>query len=151
MAFNEFRSKRLLEARHLQVAALVHRQGLAGREILLITSRQSRRWVLPKGWPHPGLSLAQSALQEAWEEAGVRGVAQEEAIGRYGYAKRIGRHRHRPCDVLVFPVRLVLQSDAWPEASERALDWVTPLEASRRVAESELAALLHGLDHLLAG
>ena len=71
-----------------QYAALPWRQA-QGFEILLITSRETRRWVIPKGWPMPGHSAAESAAQEAYEEAGVRGQMTAQAIGHYGYSKRL--------------------------------------------------------------
>ena len=71
-----------------QYAALPWRNA-QGFEILLITSRETRRWVIPKGWPMPGNSPAESAAQEAYEEAGIRGKIAVQAIGHYGYRKRL--------------------------------------------------------------
>ena len=71
-----------------QYAALPWRQ-TQGFEILLITSRETRRWVIPKGWPMPGHSAAESAAQEAYEEAGVRGQMSAEPAGHYAYKKRL--------------------------------------------------------------
>ena len=113
-----------------------------GIEILLITSRESRRWVIPKGWPIPGHGGAESAAQEAYEEAGVRGQVMEKALGHYDYKKRLrsgGKKRFR-VDVFAMEVTEVL--DLWPEAHERTRQWLSPQEAAAHVNEQELAALI---------
>ena len=113
-----------------------------GIEILLITSRESRRWVIPKGWPVPGHGGAESAAQEAYEEAGVRGQVMEKAVGHYDYKKRLrggGKKRFR-VDVFAMEVTEVL--DLWPEAHERTRQWLSPHEAASHVNEPELAAII---------
>lgn len=124
-----------------QYAALPWRNA-QGLEILLITSRETRRWVIPKGWPIPGHSAAESAAREAYEEAGVRGQMTEQAIGQYCYSKRlrIGAKKRFRVDVFAMEVTEVL--DLWPEAHERARQWLSPEEALTLVAERELAALI---------
>ncbi len=124
-----------------QYAALPWRQA-PGLEILLITSRETRRWVIPKGWPMSGKSAAESAAQEAYEEAGIRGEMTAQAMGHYSYRKRLrggGRKRFR-VDVFAMEVTEVL--DLWPEAHERARQWLSPQEALALVEEPELAALI---------
>lgn len=124
-----------------QYAALPWRRA-QGIEILLITSRETRRWVIPKGWPVPGHAAAESAVQEAYEEAGVRGQMTAKAIGQYGYNKRLrggGKKRFR-VDVFAMEVTEVL--DLWPEAHERTRQWLLPHEAAAQVNEPELAALI---------
>jgi 8-oxo-dGTP pyrophosphatase MutT (NUDIX family) len=124
-----------------QYAALPWRQA-PGLEILLITSRETRRWVIPKGWPMAGKSPAESAAQEAYEEAGIRGLISAQAMGHYGYRKRLrggGKRRFR-VDVFAMEVTEVL--DQWPEAHERARQWLSPPEAVALVEEPELAALI---------
>jgi 8-oxo-dGTP pyrophosphatase MutT (NUDIX family) len=111
-------------------------------EILLITSRETRRWVIPKGWPMPGHSAAESAAQEAYEEAGIRGQMKPEAIGQYGYSKRLrggAKNRFR-VDVYAMEVTEVL--DLWPEAHERTRQWLSPAVAAVHVNEPELAILI---------
>ncbi len=124
-----------------QYAALPWRQA-QGFEVLLITSRETRRWVIPKGWPMEGHSGAESAAQEAYEEAGVRGKISAQAIGRYGYTKRIqGKGRKRfMVDVFALEVTEVL--DLWLEAHQRTRQWLSPQEAAAHVNETELAALI---------
>lgn len=113
-------------------------------QVLLVTSRGTGRWILPKGWVNPGQSAAQSAAQEAWEEAGVRGAMDADPLGTYHYAKRLEDGRARPCRVEVFPLRVEAELDAWPEQDQRRRLWLDPAEAARRVEEPELRALLAG-------
>ena len=111
-------------------------------EILLITSRETRRWVIPKGWPMPGLSAAESAAQEAYEEAGIRGQMAAQALGHYSYNKRQRGRAKKRFRVDVFAMEVTEVLDLWPEAHERARQWVSPAEAAARVEEPELAALI---------
>ena len=113
-------------------------------EVLMITSRDTGRWIIPKGWPIPGLSLAQAAEQEAWEEAGVRGAAERE-IGRYRYDKRQQLGFAVPVEVRVFALRVSELADDWPEAAERTRRWWNPAAAAKLVAEQQLGDLLRRL------
>ena len=79
----------LQRPKRLQVAALCYRGEGDKTEVLIVSSRGTGRWIIPKGWPIRGLTSAQAALQEAWEEAGVRkGRTTGEVIGSYTYKKR---------------------------------------------------------------
>ena len=111
-------------------------------EILLITSRETRRWVIPKGWPMPGHSAAESAAQEAYEEAGVRGQMAAQAIGHYGYSKRLRGRAKKRFRVDVFGMEVTEVLDLWPEAHERTRQWLSPADAAAHVDEPELAALI---------
>ena len=124
-----------------QYAALPWRQA-NGIEILLITSRETRRWVIPKGWPMPGLAATQCAAQEAYEEAGVRGQMTAEAIGHYHYNKRIRGRAKKRFRVEVFAMEVTEVLDLWPEAHERTRQWLSPLKAAAHVNEPALAALI---------
>lgn len=126
----------------LQVAALVYRVKGAKTEILLITSRGTGRWILPKGWPMPGRTSAQAALREAYEEAGVRGTAETHAFGSYEYKKYDLPEGENLFTVDVFPILFSHQEKKWPEKQQRQYEWVSPEEAARRVDESELKTLL---------
>lgn len=112
--------------------------------VLLITSRGTGRWIIPKGWPMAGRTLAQAALQEAWEEAGVRAEAGEE-LGRYHYAKQQDRGFAVPVEVRAFLVPVQALAEDWPERGARTRRWFAPREAAALVAEPELAALLAAL------
>ena len=124
-----------------QYAALPWRQA-QGFEILLITSRETRRWVIPKGWPIPGLSPAESAAQEAYEEAGIRGQMAAQAMGHYTYSKRQRGGARKRFRVEVFAMEVTEVLDLWPEAHERTRQWLSPHEAAAQVNEPELAALI---------
>jgi 8-oxo-dGTP pyrophosphatase MutT (NUDIX family) len=142
----------LPDGRLKQVAALVHRVGLSGPEVLLITSRGTGRWVLPKGWPQKGKSLARSALSEAREEAGVRGWLSSEPIGTFCYEKppEDDCPGYAFC-VDVFALQFVRQDESWPEQAVRELEWVTPHEAATRVAEADLSKLLYRFAEEMSG
>lgn len=124
-----------------QYAALPWRQA-QGFEILLITSRETRRWLIPKGWPMPGKNAAESAEQEAYEEAGIRGQMAEQAMGHYTYSKRLRGGARKRFRVDVFAMEVTEVLDQWPEAHERARQWLSPEEALALVEEPELAALI---------
>ncbi|MDO5643258.1 MAG: NUDIX hydrolase [Paracoccus sp. (in: a-proteobacteria)] len=112
--------------------------------VLLITSRGTGRWIIPKGWPMSGLSAAGAALREAWEEAGVEGKADETPLGHYHYDKQEGGGLNIPINVQVHLVRVSALADDFPEARDRKRAWFTPAEAAPLVAEPELQDLLRG-------
>lgn len=127
-----------------QVAALCWRMRDDRAEVLLVTSRDTGRWVIPKGWPIKGKSDPHAALQEAWEEAGVKGEVCADCVGFYTYDKRLKDGSTRPVVVSVFPVEVRKLADDFPERRQRRRDWVSSKEAARRVDEPELKALLAG-------
>jgi len=111
-------------------------------EILLVTSRDTGRWIIPKGWPMKGKKPHEAAAVEAWEEAGVRGRGQKTAIGRYTYLKLLDDGDVTPCIVDVFEIEVSKVSGNFKERGERTLAWVSPGEAARRVREIGLKSLL---------
>ena len=127
---------------YVQAAALCTRKGDAGLEVLLISNPSRKRWILPKGWPMRGKTLAEAALTEAWEEAGVLGTVAPDSIGEYRYRKEIkgGIPITSRCEV--FHVAVTGMAEDFPEKGRRAVEWVTPAEALRRVTEPELLTLL---------
>ena len=130
-----------------QYAALCFR--LSGKrkiEILLITSRDTGRWVIPKGWPIDSADAPGGAAQEAWEEAGVKGDIAGPCIGLYSYDKVTADGGLLPTVVAVFPIRVTKLAARWPEKSDRKRKWFSPEKAARKVAEPELAALIAGFD-----
>jgi 8-oxo-dGTP pyrophosphatase MutT (NUDIX family) len=125
-----------------QYAALPWRRtGAGGVEILLITSRETRRWVIPKGWPIKGMGSKLSAAREAFEEAGIEGRMGKK-LGLYHYQKRLRSGRIQPVRVAVYPMQVVVELDEWPEKSQREKHWVAPDEASVLVEEVELQAII---------
>jgi len=126
-----------------QFAALPWRVGPSGEmEILLITSRETRRWVIPKGWPVKGKSSSKSAAQEAFEEAGVRGKVAKRPVGTYAYDKRLKNGRLQHVRVAVFALAVDSEAEAYPELGQREKVWLPPAEAARQVDEPELMVLL---------
>ncbi len=133
----------LRRPRQFQVAALCYRENLGRTEILLITSRDTGRWILPKGWPVDGLDASEAAMKEAWEEAGVKtGKLEKESIGSFDYDKRTDDGYESPVQALVYKVRVDEMADQFPEADERSLTWVTPHEAANLVNEPGLQDIL---------
>lgn len=125
-----------------QVAALPWRHGPDGLEIMLVTSRETRRWVVPKGGLMVGLTDAQAAAQEALEEAGIEGEIGAEAIGEFRYLKVLKRRAPRWRRVSVYPLRVVTELDAWQEAHERDRAWFDRDTAADLVAEPDLRDLI---------
>ena len=130
------------EERARQVAALVWRPSASGLDVLLVTSRETRRWVLPKGWPIDGKSAADSALQEAWEEAGAIAVPADQPLGTYQYDKVLEDGTLLPCRVDVFSLPVARLADEWPEMMLRTRRWYGAEAAALLVAEPDLAVLL---------
>ena len=124
----------------IQVAALCWRSS-PHLEILLVTSLRTRRWILPKGWPQDGLSLAQSAAAEALEEAGVTGDVAPEPIGRYHYLKEKNGSA-LPCAVDVFSLCVTGEKALWAEQNARQKLWLPAERAAAKVAETGLRRIL---------
>lgn len=125
-----------------QVAALpVRKRGNGSLEILLVTSRETRRLVIPKGWPWPGIKDYKAAAEEAREEAGILGKAHKKPVGTYSYEKRKPKGSV-PVRVKVFLLEVEEELDEWPEQGERERVWCTPAKAAASVDEPELAELI---------
>ena len=128
-----------------QVAALPYRRSAdGGTEVLLITSRDTGRWIVPKGNPMPGLADHEAAAVEAWEEAGVRGVVCPTPLGRYRYVKHRRFRGAREMDVVLYPLLVTEQGIDWPERHQRVTQWVDLNRAAAAVAEPELKHLIAG-------
>lgn len=110
--------------------------------VLLVTSRETRRWVLPKGWMEKRLAPHALAAKEAFEEAGVLGSVERRPVGRYDYLKRGPRARVTLCSVQVFALRVERVLDEWPERNQRERRWFSPAEAAMAVEEGGLVTLL---------
>lgn len=120
-------------------------------EILLVTTRQTKRWIIPKGWPIKGLKPAKSAAREAYEEAGIRGSVKTKAIGIFAHEKRSDKDGITiPCDVRVFPLLVKRQSKAWPESEQRVAQWLEPTVALSLVEEESLRSLIFSFMERLA-
>jgi len=135
----------------VQYAALCYRAQRGKLQILMITSRDTGRWIIPKGWPMDDRSPAECAAQEAWEEAGVLGHAAEEPEGAYSYAKALGPRTAVPCKVEVFALRVQRLARQFPEKGQRRRKWFSPQKAALKVAEPDLAQMLAGFVPPAAG
>lgn len=113
-----------------------------GLEVMLITSRDTGRWVVPRGNPIPGKSPPESAAQEAFEEAGIVGTVDPEAIGLYSYEKRRRLRGPVPASVHLFRMNVGEEHDDWPEKGQRERRWFAAGEAAAAVHEDELARLI---------
>ena len=129
-----------------QFAALCYRVVKDKTQVLLITSRGTGRWIIPRGWPMDNKTPSEAALTEAWEEAGVKGKAYQVALGLYSYTRDIGTEEQVPCVAMVYPVEVNSVEDDYPEAGQRKRKWLSPRKAAKRVAEPELANILKGFD-----
>lgn len=130
----------------LQYGALCYRRTRKGKiRVMLITSRRTRRWISPKGWPIKALGPAGTAAREAWEEAGVRGRVAEHPIGFYPYQKYVGRGRTVTCLVQAFPLEVTQRAERFPEVDQRNVRWFKPRKAAKLVREPELARLIRKL------
>lgn len=133
-------------AERRQVAALPWRRGTDGVEILLITSRETRRWVTPKGGRMSGKTDAEAAAQEAVEEAGVEGVVDARPLGSFRYLKVLKRRAARWCVVDVYGLEVTVEHADWQERTERERVWVSREEAARMVQEPDLQGLIAGFE-----
>jgi 8-oxo-dGTP pyrophosphatase MutT (NUDIX family) len=125
-----------------QVAALPYRRTKGGDpEILIITSRETRRFVIPKGWPMKDRRKSEAAAREAFEEAGVIGTVGRKPVGRYTYWKRL-KDRFSLVRVTVYPLEVSEQVAEWPERDQRLLSWMAPADAALLVDEPGLARII---------
>ncbi|MGJ0391692.1 MAG: NUDIX hydrolase [Methylocystis sp.] len=130
-------------APRLQYAALPWRiNPVKGVEILLATSRDTKRWVIPKGWPMKGRKPHIVAAIEAHQEAGLHGKIEKAKLGEYLYEKRLEGGAAVDCLVEVFPLRVELQRKKWPEKGQRATYWFPFTIAAEQVDEPQLRAII---------
>lgn len=130
----------------LQVAALPYRRRPDGMaEVLLVTTRGTGQWMVPKGWPISGKTLPQAAAQEAYEEAGVRGKTAKQELGRFPHRKTALLEGAIDCVVAVFPLAVEEELTSWPERGERVRRWFSLEEAEKNVQSSQLAAIIAAL------
>jgi 8-oxo-dGTP pyrophosphatase MutT (NUDIX family) len=133
----------------LQYAALPYAVRNGRLEVLLLTSRETRRWVIPKGWPEKKVKPAVLAAREAYEEAGLVGRVSHKPAGEYAYGKQMKSGKTVACTVDVFLFEVGQELNDWPEKGQREKCWTTPDDAAGLVQEPGLADLLLRLDVLL--
>ncbi|MBP2228710.1 NUDIX hydrolase [Azospirillum agricola] len=128
-----------------QYAALPYRLSGTIPQVLLVTSRETRRWIIPKGWAEKGIKPRAMAAREAFEEAGVTGKVRKRPYGSYRYEKRLAAGRSVECEVTVFLLEVREELDEWPERHERDRRWLSPGQAAMAISDSGLVAMLLGL------
>ena len=132
--------------RTVQLAALAWRvRPDVGLEVLLVTSRTNKRWLLPKGWPVAGKSDPQSALQEAYEEAGIRGQAAHEPMGSYRFTKLLRDETALACTMVVYGLGEIEELSEWPEMAQRERGWFAQADAVEAVFDPNLRKFLASL------
>jgi 8-oxo-dGTP pyrophosphatase MutT (NUDIX family) len=127
-----------------QSGAIPYRHKDSELEVLLITSRKRKRWVIPKGIVEVPLTSQDSAAKEAWEEAGITGQVSLTPVGTYQYQKWGGT-----CQVQVYLLQVEQILENWPEAELRDRQWVSVEEAAKRVDEEQLKQMILALPELL--
>ncbi|MEL7461790.1 MAG: NUDIX hydrolase [Pseudomonadota bacterium] len=129
-----------------QYGALCWRERDGKLQVLLVTSRRTKRWIIPKGWPMKGETPAGAALTEAAEEGGVDGKIKPHSIGLFSYVKHADLKNSINCVVDVYPVRVRKLASEWPEKHERKRKWFSRKKAAAAVKEPELARLIRNFD-----
>src|SRR6266542_1157381 len=129
-------------AKRVQYAALPYRlSGRSRTEVMLVTSRETQRWIIPKGWPQRGRAPYDSAAREAFEEAGVVGAVGRRSVGSFPYEKRLKGGGVMVCEVHVFPLKVTRQSKQWPEKEQRDVKWLSIKQAAETVHEPLLSKI----------
>ena len=133
-----------------QAAAAVFRGSGNQRELLLITSRDTGRWIVPKGWIEDGEDGAEAAIRETWEEAGLIGeVLPDGPVGHYRYIKQRPRRGDAVCDVDVYLLRLLDEKEQWPEKDQRQRKWFPIATAIGLIGEDGLKDVIRDAFHIL--
>jgi 8-oxo-dGTP pyrophosphatase MutT (NUDIX family) len=126
----------------MQYGALPYRFVDGSLEILLVTSRETGRWIIPKGWGEKSVKPHAMAQREAFEEAGVRGKISKRSFGSYRYEKRLTPVKSVECEVRVFPLQVEEELDEWPEKGQRERCWLKPSQAAMTISDSGLVSML---------
>lgn len=127
-----------------QFGAVPYRRRDGKLEFLLITSRRTGRWIFPKGGKMLLLSGADTAAEEAFEEAGVRGRIEAQSAGHYSDVK-IRDDGETMIDVELYPMEVEHEFDEWPEMTQRRRRWVDAGEAAILLSRPELVAIVNGI------
>lgn len=136
------KAKRASGSTRSQIAAMPIRHRADGtREILLVTSRTTRRWIVPKGWPMKGVKDRDAAAREAYEEAGVTGRISQKPTARYIYWKRLKDH-FTLCEVKLYLLDVQHQLENWAEKKQRQSGWFSLRDAADLVDEPHLASAI---------
>ncbi len=118
------------------------RDGPDGPEVLLVKTFDTGRWIIPKGWPMKGRTLAEAAALEAWEEAGARGRVNPQDIGRLAGTKRLKNGLEIPSEIVVFRMDDTVLADEYPEAGKRKRHTLPAVQAAARADMEDLSDLI---------
>ncbi len=129
-----------------QFAALCYKVIEDKVKVLMITSRRTGRWIIPKGWPADGKTPIEAAMTEAWEEAGVEGRVTGDCLGLFSYQKNVNDDDDLPCVAMVYPLKVKSVASNYPEKGQRKRRWMSLKKAADRVDEPELARILKNFD-----
>ncbi|GLK77887.1 hypothetical protein GCM10008171_31410 [Methylopila jiangsuensis] len=132
-----------------QYGVLPFRVSDDGLQVLMVTSRRSKRWIIPKGWPMKGRTALGAAVREGFEEAGIYGQGLKPSLGVFRYAKRMNFGRSTSLRIEVFPMAVTELLENWPERDERERRWMTVDEAAEAVPEPDLKAIILALPERL--
>ena len=139
--------KKAIRRTSVQYAALPYRASdSSGLEVLLVTTRTAKKWIIPKGWPVEGKPPHATAAQEAHEEAGLIGRITKQAIGSYLYEKRMKNGAAVNCEVHVFPMEVTGQARRWPEKGKREVQWFSSAEAAATIEDPILSSLIRDFE-----
>jgi len=137
-------SKRDLRA---QFGALCFRIVDKKVEVLLVTSRRTRRWIIPKGWPMDEKTPSKAAAREALQEAGVKGKSYQSCIGAYSYTKIFDPTDKLPIMVMVYPLKVKTVLSDYPEAGQRKRKWMSLKKAAKLISDPEMGHIIRHFDH----
>lgn len=126
----------------IQYAALPYRIVDGHPEVMLVTSRETKRWILPKGRPEKRLKSYEVAAAEAFEEAGIVGSIAKDSFCAFASTKRLKNGKELPCTIKVYILKTKKVLDDWPEKAERERRWFSPGEAALIVTEEGLIKTL---------
>ncbi len=126
----------------IQYAALPIKLVEQRPQVLMVTSRETRRWILPRGRPEKNIKAAEVAAQEAFEEAGVVGQISTKTIGGFDSTKRLRTGVEAPTRVRVYLLMVEQELDDWPERSQRDRQWLPLDQAIDLASEPGLADFL---------
>jgi 8-oxo-dGTP pyrophosphatase MutT (NUDIX family) len=138
--------KKKAPSKRVQYAALPYRRkGKSAPEVLLVTSRETGRWIIPKGWPLKGKAPHKAAAREAREEAGVTGKINRRSVGSFSYEKRLKGGKVVVCEVQVFVLKVKRQQASWLEKGERKVKWLSRAKAAKTVGDRVLGTIIRTL------
>ncbi|MFL2781297.1 MAG: NUDIX hydrolase [Rhodospirillales bacterium] len=146
LIFGEDKGPKIVGQLVKQVGCLCYKWVDKKLKVLIITSRTTKRWIIPKGWMQPKLGASGSAAVEAWEEAGVLGICDKKKFGDFKNIKILKDGYPLECIVDVFLMKTITQKAEFPEKDERTVKWIDPEDAASFIRNKSLIHLLKNFD-----